>query len=369
MGLDVLAFTDQMQGNLPTDLWSELPQAAFLPYPHAMLDAALVMTLAAARTKSMELYLGAIDFVRHPPSKLAQTFLTIHEAAEGRAMFALGASEAKNVVPYGHSRKGSAKKFEESLAIMRLLLDSGGAPVTYAGEHYSMKGGVLQVEPWGGVPPKVLAATGGTEETLALVGNYADGLLTHLPGFVPGGPEQFANDREIIRQAAERAGRDPDALRFASSVMLAMHDDEDMLRRVAETLPLKWDTIVYGRTFGRQWRDAGFEHPLGDEWGYARHLVPERYSAEEIRRACDAVPVDAVLNLGRFSGSAEDCADQLAPYVEAGLQYAFLVDTVPLGDPTLANDSAANLDRFAKRLRGRGLTEAPLGYLGVGQDA
>jgi len=52
---------------------------------HKFLDASIVMALSAAATTSVELYLGAIDVVRHSPSKLAQHFVTLDHAAKGRA--------------------------------------------------------------------------------------------------------------------------------------------------------------------------------------------------------------------------------------------------------------------------------------------
>ena len=369
MGLDAIAFTDQIQGNLPRALWKTMPHAEFLPWQHAILDASVVMTLATGVTSTIELFLGAIDAVRHSPSKLAQHFLTLDHAAKGRAWFALGGSEAKNLVQFGHSRIGSAKKFEDSLAIMRLMLDHVGEPVSYQGEAYTMKGGMQELGPYADRPPLILAATGGGPEVLALVGRHADGMLTNLPGMCPGGPEQFAADRRRIREEAEKAGRDPDRLRFAASVLVLMNDDPAEIRRLAATLPLRWNTIVYGAVHGAQWKRFGFTHPLGDEWGYARHLVPERMTPEEVIRAADAVPVEAVCRMGHFTGTPEEVADQILPYAEAGLEYAFLVDYAPYGDPTTAPASGANLSRLVARLRGgRGLETATTGFLGMGAE-
>ncbi len=367
IGLDAIAFTDQISANLPNEIWPEIPAAAFWGRQHAFLDASIVMALAADKTQSIELYLGAIDVVRHSPSKLAQHFLTLDHAAKGRAFFAIGASEAKNVLMYGHGRVGSAAKFADSLAIIRALLDSGGAPVWHDGERYSMKGGVLELEPYGEHPPLVLGATGGTADVLALLGRYGDGFMTNLPGMCHGGPEQFARDRDIIRRAAEDAGRDPDRLRFAASVLVLMNDDDATLDRLAATLALRWNTIVYGAVHGAEWRQFGYEHPLGDEWGYACHLVPERMTAEEVRNAAMAVPVEAVRGMGHFTGSPEEVAAMVEPYFEAGLEYAFVVDHAALADPTEAGTSAANLARLVELLRGRPLGESNLGYLGVAE--
>jgi phthiodiolone/phenolphthiodiolone dimycocerosates ketoreductase len=370
MGFDALAFTDQISGNYPNSVWKDLPAStSWGPRQHNILDASIVMAMSGAVTERMELYLGAIDVVRHSPSKLAQHFMTLDHAAKGRAFFALGASEAKNALMYGHKRYGSAKKLEDSLAIIRALFDSDGAPVWYEGEQYSMKGGLFEVAPYGSAPPKVLAATGGSPETLEIVGRYGDGLLTNLPGMSHGGPEQFAKDIAAVRAAAKRAGRDPDELRFAASVLTLMDHDEDELNRLAASDTLRWNTIVYGGVRGADWRRFGFEHPLGDDWGYAKNLVPERLSAEEFYTAARAVPVEAVKTVGHFTGSPAEVAAKIQPYVEAGLDYAFLVEHAPFADPAKAATSAINLAELTALLRqGRGLNLAGAGtggYLGV----
>lgn len=373
MGLDAIAFTDQISGNHPNSVWADLPVAAAWPKQHNFLDAGIVMALSAAATESIELYLGAIDVVRHAPSKLAQHFMTLDHAAKGRAFFALGASEAKNVLMYGHKRYGSAKKLEDSLAIVRKCFDSRGEPIWYEGEQYSMKGGVFEVEPYGESPPRFLAATGGTADTLEVVGRYADGLLTNLPGMCLGGPEQFARDVKIVKDAAERAGRDPDDLRFAASVLVFMSEDEEELDRLASSTTLRWNTIVYGAVRGVDWRSFGFEHPLGDDWGYAKNMVPERMTAAEFHEATNRVPIEAVRRMGHFTGSPREVAAQIAPYAEAGLDYAFLVEHSPLADPSTVGVAAQNLGALTGLLRdGRDLDltgSATGGYLGVGDSS
>src|SRR5258707_1274846 len=85
IGLDVVALTDQISLNHPNAVWPKLTASKFLPKQHNFLDASVVMALAADRISRIELFLGAIDVVRHSPSKLAQHFVTINHAAKGRA--------------------------------------------------------------------------------------------------------------------------------------------------------------------------------------------------------------------------------------------------------------------------------------------
>lgn len=372
MGLDLITFTDQIQNNLPQSIWPEIPASAYLPRAHNFYDASLVMALAAHATSQIELFFGAIDVVREVPSKLAQKFLTLDHITRGRGIYAVGASEVKNIAQYGHSRKNSAKKLDETLQILRLLFESEGAPVHFDGEFYSMKGGVVDLAPFGGRPPRVLVATGGSPQTLRTVGRYADGLLTNLPGMCLGGPEQFAKDVQIVREGAEQAGRDPDQLRFAASVLVLMNDDPAELNRLAASPYLRWDTIVYGAVFGKDWRRFGFEHPLGDEWSYARHLKPETYSADFVRDAIAKVPMEAARDMAHMSGSAEKVAAEIDAYFDAGLDYACVIDHSTAADPSTAAEAAANLTKLIsilKREEPAATKDSPrLGYLGIGGE-
>ncbi|MGD1253603.1 LLM class flavin-dependent oxidoreductase [Mycobacterium seoulense] len=372
MGLDVVTFTDQIQNNLPQSIWPEIPASAYLPRAHNFYDASLVMALAAQSTSTIELFFGAVDVVREVPSKLAQKFLTLDHISHGRGIYAVGASEAKNVVQYGHSRKGSAKKLEETLQILRLIFDSEGRPVHFDGEYYSMKGGVVDLAPYGNSPPKVLVATGGSPQTLRMVGRYADGLLTNLPGMCLGGPEQFAKDVALVREGAEQAGRDPDELRFAASVLVLMNDDPAEIDRLAASAYLRWDTIVYGAVSGADWRRFGFEHPLGDEWSYARHMKPESYSAEYVREAISRVPMEASRDMGHMSGSAEKVASELNAYFDAGLNYACVIDHSTAADLSTGETAAANLTKLVSIVKEQNSVDAAagpqLGYLGIGGE-
>src|SRR2546423_14816321 len=103
----------------------------------------VLMPVIADKTTDIDFFLGAIDTVRNGPSVLAQTFMTLDHATKGRAFFALGGSEMKQLSPYGYSRIGSAKKLEESLIINRRLFEADGAPVFFDGVFYSMNGGSM----------------------------------------------------------------------------------------------------------------------------------------------------------------------------------------------------------------------------------
>ena len=100
--------------------------------------------------------------------------------------------------------------------------------------------------------------------------------------------------------------------------------------------------------------------------------MPERITGSEFCAAAQAVPVEAVKRLGHFTGTPAAVAGKVEPYIQAGLDYVFLVEHAPLADPATTDTAAANLAELTARLRGgRGLSLSGAstgGYLGVGDS-
>ena len=111
-------------------------------------------------------------------------------------------------------------------------------------------------------------------------------------------------------------------------------------------------TMMTGKERGYMWKDAGFEHPLGDEFGYARKLRPEQIEPEVINAAIDKVPVEAVMQIGFHTGSVDQIAEELQAFVEAGLDYIGIVDYGLWVDHSIAEESAENHKKLISILQG-----------------
>ena len=92
---------------------------------------------------------------------------------------------------------------------------------------------------------------------------------------------------------------------------------------------------------------------LGDDFGYARKLRPEKMDAAVLKAAISKVPPEAVMRLGFHAGSVEEVAAQLKPYIEGGLEYLGLVDYAIWADPSLemAEQAADNMKRLIAMLQ------------------
>ena len=366
-GHKVQFFTDQMNAYLfraegqalfPNERLApgplgDIPNAGTMYFPEngdmGIIDPTVLMGVLGHTTSKIELFLGAIDAVRHGPSKLAQTFLSLSHATQGRAFFALGGSEIKQLTAYGYSRIGSAKKLEEAIQIIRLLFEAHGRPIYFEGEHWSIKGGAIEMEPYGGAYPRIVLAPG---VSMDIMGRYSDGMLTNTKRH-PGGVSAFARDVATMKEAARKVGRDPGKLTVTACPQVLMHEDAKELHRLASAPKLKYQTMLTAKERGEQWREFGFEHPLGDEWGYARKQRPETQDPDLLREAIAKVPTEAVIQLGFHCGTPEEVADQLRPYGEAGLEYAGIVDYSTWVDqsPEMARAASRNLARLIELLQ------------------
>lgn len=365
-GLDVVAFTDQMSGNVPNSAFAELEIAKMWKQQHGFYDALTLAALAASRTEHIGIRIAAIDTVRNAPTRLAQQILTLDHLSKGRTTTGLGVSEAKNLLQYGHPRIGAGQKFTDASRIIRAILDNPGKPIYYDGERYSMKGGVVDLTQYGDQTARIYAACGSSSDNIETIGECYDGMMTVLPSFCQGGVEQFAEDVAKVRAAAERHDRDPDRLGFSAVCMVLMHDDMNVIDRLATDDYLRWNTYIYGCARGSDWDQHGFTHPAGPDYGYARHLVPERMTRAEFFAEARKVSPEAVKTVGHLTGTAEQVADRLKPYVEAGLDELIIIDHAAAADLSLAEDSAANIGRLIASLRGSDIaTPTGLGYVGL----
>lgn len=122
-----------------------------------------------------------------------------------------------------------------------------------------MRRAKFDLGPYGDTPPPFWLA-GGSPANLELAGTVADGWMTAAPGHTEDDPQQFIDKVQIMRQHAERAGRDPDAISIGLLIFLVVDDDEAACDKLRDHPFLRWNTLAYTPTTAtfKKW---GFEHP------------------------------------------------------------------------------------------------------------
>ena len=159
-----------------------------------------------------------------------QTALVAKQAAEidvlTRGRFRLGVGIGWNDVEYqalGESFHDRGARYEEQIEVLRLLWTEEA--VTFDGRFHTIEAAGILPRPVQ-QPIPVWLGGGASPRVLDRVGRLADGWL---PALGPG-PELIAA-LATVREAAARAGRDPDAIGWQGGLAIPADRDFDAVRR------------------------------------------------------------------------------------------------------------------------------------------
>jgi probable F420-dependent oxidoreductase len=199
--------------------------------------------LAAFAAVTQRLHVGSLVYdvdYRHPVV-LAKASATIHLLSGGRHEFGLGAGWMETDyreagMPY--DRPGvRIERLGEALEIIRSMWTQ--ERTSFEGKHYQIENIAQAALLPAGERPRILIGGGG-RRLLGLAGRYAD-IVGINPTLIEGkvtaatpgdlAPERVREKTGWVREAAAKAGRDPDAIEFNSlSFVLAVTDDPRPLR-------------------------------------------------------------------------------------------------------------------------------------------
>ncbi len=170
---------------LPDHLNSLFPRAAMtkkyvgaarlIPDVDAHLEPWTVLGNFAARNRIGRLRLGVAvtDVGRRNPAVTAQAAATLHLITRGRAILGIGAGEREGNEPYGVDWSKPVARFEEAMATIRALWNSGGELVTRDSPFFPLHNAIFALPPYRGKWPEIWIAAHGPR-MLRATGRYAD---------------------------------------------------------------------------------------------------------------------------------------------------------------------------------------------------
>jgi len=185
------------------------------PYNRGQLDTFSLLAFLAARTQHVRLFPDVANLPLRHPAMLATATATIDVLSGGRFELGLGAGAFwDGIGAFGGPRRTgpeSVDALEEAIAILRACW-AGERSVTLEGEHYRVHG--LKFGPLPAHPIGIWLGAYGPR-MMRVVGRLADGWLPSLPRLPL---DELPARVQMIEQAAERAGRDPRAIRRIANV-------------------------------------------------------------------------------------------------------------------------------------------------------
>jgi phthiodiolone/phenolphthiodiolone dimycocerosates ketoreductase len=234
-------------------------------------------------------------------------------------------------------------RFEEAIATIRALWNSGGELVTRDSPFFPLHNAIFDLPPYKGKWPEVWIASH-MPRMLRITGRYAD---AWFPAFIFDA-KSYAAGLEVIRGAASDAGRDPASITPANwhIVVTGRSRDEvdealssDVMKAIALNLPADI------------WANHGVRHPLGAEFIGGQDLVPQVLDEETVLSYTRDVPL-SMLKECMLTGTPDDVIEQFADWRDQGVRYPVVCNISGL-QPSLRKGMAATipLTRILRGLR------------------
>jgi len=211
-----------------SDYTSTYPYAASgrmpLPDDCRIPDPLDLMAFLAAVTDRITLATGVLVVPNHQPVVLAKRIATVDVLSKGRVRMCLGVGWMdEELRATGADPRSRGRRTDETIEAMRALwADSGPEGASYAGEFVAFAHAHSFPKPVrpDGVP---LHIGGHSEAAARRAGRLGD-------GFQPLGlsPQELAVRIDQMRQSAEAAGRDPEAIELSVSGYLPTTTEEEV---------------------------------------------------------------------------------------------------------------------------------------------
>jgi len=175
---------------------------------YAVSSPAVVLAAAAARTKNIRLTSAVTVLSSDDPVRVFQDFATLDLLSGGRAEIMAGRGSFIESFPlFGYDLQDYDELFSEKLELLLELRKD--THVTWEGKHRApLQGQGVYPRPLQD-PLPVWIAVGGTPHSVVRAGTLGLPLAVAIIG---GQPERFVPLVDLYREAARRAGHDPDRL-------------------------------------------------------------------------------------------------------------------------------------------------------------
>lgn len=191
-------------------------------------DAIATAAAVAAATERVRVATAVINPFTRGAVLTAVTAATLDEVSNGRFILGIGPGSPTVLARQGIAFDRPLIRLRETVEVVRRLLR--GEAVWFEGETLTVSGALLDFTPPRPAIPIYLGVTG--PRALALAGEIADGVL--LNGFVSVAYTERAVG--IVRAEARGAGRDPDAIEIAQSIVVSVAGDGQRARDAARPL-------------------------------------------------------------------------------------------------------------------------------------
>ncbi|MEU9886021.1 TIGR03619 family F420-dependent LLM class oxidoreductase [Sphaerisporangium sp. NPDC051011] len=177
------------------------------PVYRAVQDPIVTLSYLAGVTEGIRLGLAIVNLPFYSPALLAKQLATLQTVSGGRLDAGLGLGWLpEEFAASGVPMEGRGRRAVEYLQVLRRLWTD--EVISHRGEFYEIPPSHQDPKPRPGPPPVLLGGT--AEVALRRAGELADGWISSSRADLATIHEQIY----IVKDAARKAGRDPESLRF-----------------------------------------------------------------------------------------------------------------------------------------------------------
>jgi 5,10-methylenetetrahydromethanopterin reductase len=284
LGFEAIFFADSQMGNVD-------------PYQ--------VMAMCASRTKTIRFGTAVTNMVYRDPTITANSFATLNEISEGRAIIGLGTGDGP-VYSLGRTAT-KLVEFEKGLRAIRDLLHDRGIDVPKSKER---AGGNVQLKVGKRPVPIYISAEG--PKTLRVAGRTCDGVILGT-GF-----EKQVTDwaRERIAEGAKEESRSLEEIDIMPAGMIVVDDDGERARK-----------RVRSRMANRAHHNFRFTMetvPEGEAAGVQRFMDNFDISKPIEERVNPDLVTDYLLERFTIAGTPEECIAKVKRLEADGIKRVLL---------------------------------------------
>lgn len=297
---------------------------------------------SSSRFARVRLGVGVTDASRRNPAVTAQAAATLHLMTRGRAVLGIGVGEREGNEPYGVDWSKPVARFEEAIATIRALWDSGGELVSRESPYFPLHNALFDLPPYRGKWPEIWIAAHGPR-MLRATGRYADAWFPALVST----PQDYAAGLEAVRAAASDAGRDPMSITPAVWLFVVTGRRRDDVDEALDSVAAK---VFALNVPAHVWAMHGVEHPLGADFSGGQDFLPQAMDRQTVLSCAQKVPKSLLTDGPLLNGTPEEVIEQAAQWRDHGVRY-LVAANVGLLQPSLRKGLASNTP-FLKILRG-----------------
>jgi probable F420-dependent oxidoreductase len=201
-------------------------------------DPVAILTYAAAITTRIGLGASVLVLPIHDPRMVAHQWATLDYVSNGRAIMGVGIGRPFHFQEFQVPEEGRVARFREQIDLIRSLWSQ--EKVTHQGRFYHLDGAKLGVRPvqqplpiWLGVghPNAIRRSAGLADGWMGAGGSTTDDFRRAVP---------------LLREALEKAGRDPAKFPISKRIFIAVDEKPE----VAKAELHRWYTEVYHNPAG-----------------------------------------------------------------------------------------------------------------------